>query len=126
MKHKLRVLSLICTLVGAFIWISSPYIFGASEPWDSPYFGRVNVLLFIIGLGFGFAGYEKPILWPLGILTGSFLYGLFTFIKDIFFYSGGGVNMFIPLGIIFLIPLCLPVFVGSFGGSFLRKRYSRA
>ena len=88
------------------------------EPWDSPY-GLITVGL--LGLLFGFIGKESPWLWPIGIFLGEALFGLGSFLKSILFYSGGGANMFIPLGIIFLIPFSLPAFIGSFIGFGIRK-----
>ncbi len=92
---------------GIFAWYNI-------EPWDSPY-GLQTVGL--LGLVLGFIGKENPWLWPLGIYLGETLFGLGSFI----FSSGGGANMFIPLGMIFLIPFTVPAFIGSFVGSGIRK-----
>jgi len=89
-----------------------------TEPWDSPY-----GLIVVAGLGltFGFFGRGNSMLWPLGIFLGEALFGLCTFLKSIFFYSGGGVNFFFPLGLMFLVPFTIPAVIGSFVGSWLRK-----
>lgn len=88
------------------------------EPWDSPY-GWLTVGM--LGLFLGFIGKENPWLWPLGIYLGETLFGLSSFLKGVLFSSGGGANMFIPLGIIFLIPFTFPAFIGSFLGFSIRK-----
>ena len=81
------------------------------EPWDTTYgWGAVGFLGFVLGL----IGKEKPWLWPVGIFLGEFFFALGSFLKSLFFYSGGGANMFIPLGVIFLILFNIPAFIGSF------------
>ncbi len=126
MSYKAKWLFLFSVLVGVCIWAFSPNLFGVAEPWDasdySPFnLNPVNLYLLMFGFVFGMVGYERPALHPLGVYVGAFLYGLFTFIKDLYVPTGGGVNFFIPLGAIFLIPFCLPVLVGAFGGAFLRR-----
>ena len=88
------------------------------EPWDSPY-GWMTVG--ILGLVLGFIGKETPWLWPVGIYLGATIFGLGSFIKGVVFSSAGGANMFIPLGIIFLIPFTIPAFIGSFVGFSIGK-----
>ena len=88
------------------------------EPWDSPY-GWLTVGM--LGLVLGFIGKENPWLWPIGIYLGETLFGLGSFIKVVVFSSGSGANMFIPLGIIFLIPFTIPAFIGSLVGCGIRK-----
>ena len=75
----------------------------------------------MLGLLLGFLGKENPWLWPVGIYLGETLFGLGSFIKGVLFSNGGGASLFIPLGIIFLIPFTLPALVGSFVGSGIRK-----
>ena len=125
-NKKILTLFIISILAGLVIWVFSSSIFGTSEPWDSPHYGLVSLILIAIGFVFGLIGYEKPLFWPLGFFLGCFLFGIFSFIKDIVFYRGGGVNMFIPLGVIFLIPFCFPVLLGAFIGSFIIKKYKKS
>jgi len=89
-----------------------------TEPWDV-HIGWI--VLAGLGLVFGFIGKGNPILWPLGIFLGEVLFGLGSFLKDVFFYSGGGVNFFFPLGLMFLVPFIVPALIGSFAGFGLRK-----
>ena len=105
------------SVIGGFIFWSIFAWFNV-EPWDSPY-GWLTVG--ILGLVLGFIGKETPWLWPVGIYLGEALYGLGSFITGLLFSSGGGANMFIPLGMIFLIPFTLPAFVGSLVGFGIRK-----
>jgi hypothetical protein len=106
----------ISVIVGFLFWL----LFAGFniEPWDSPY-GWLTVG--ILGLVLGFIGKENPWLWPVGIYLGETLFGLSSFIKGLVLSSGGGANMFIPLGIIFLIPFTIPAFIGSFLGFSIRR-----
>ncbi len=70
----------------------------------------------VMGACLGFVGNGSPWLWGLRIYLGETLYGFGSFSKSMLFYSGGGVNMFIPLGLVFLIPFTLPAFIGSWAG----------
>ena len=79
----------------------------------------------ILGIGFGFLGKANPMLWPLGIFLGEVLFGVGSLLKNLFFYSGG-VNLFLPLGLLFLIPFTAPALVGSFIGFGLRKALYKA
>ena len=103
-------------IAGGAVWA----VFAAfkTEPWDSPY-GWIVVTG--LGLILGFLGKENPMFWPLGIFLGEVLFGLGNFLKSVFFYSGGGVNFFFPLGLIFLVPFTIPALIGSFVGFGLRK-----
>jgi hypothetical protein len=89
-----------------------------TEPWDVP---LGWIVLAGLGLIFGFIGKGNPILWPLGIFLGEALFGLGSLAKSLFFYSGGGVNFFFPLGLMFLVPFTIPALIGSFAGFGLRK-----
>jgi len=44
-----------------------------------------------------------------------------SFIESLFFYGGGGADLFFPLGLMFLIPFATPALIGSFVGFALRK-----
>ena len=88
------------------------------ELWDSPYgWAAVGMLGFVLG----FIGNGKPWLWPLGIYLGEAIVGVGGFLTSLFFYRGSGINMFIPLGVLFLIPFTLPALIGSMAGFGVRK-----
>ena len=89
-----------------------------TEPWDSLY-GWMGMAG--LGITLGVLGKGNPMLWPLGIFLGEVLYGVGSLMKSLFFYSGGGVNFFFPLGLMFLVPFTVPAFIGSFVGFGLRK-----
>ncbi len=112
-KRKVFIISVIAGFIfwAIFAWFTI-------EPWDTSY-GWLTVGL--LGLVLGLIGKENPWLWPLGIYLGETLFGLGSVIKGVVFSSGGGANMFIPLGIIFLIPFTFPAFIGSLVGSRIRK-----
>jgi len=107
-----RNIFIISIVIGILFWVVFIALLN-TEPWDTTYGW---VVVGIMGLILGFIGKEKPWLWPLGIFLGELLFGLGNFFKDLFFYSGGGVNMFIPLGVLFLIPFTIPAIIGSFVG----------
>lgn len=110
----------ISVIAGAAVW----FLFAAfdTEPWDSSYGW---IVLLGLGLVLGFLGTGNPIFWPVGIFLGQALFGLGSFVKSVLFYSGGGANMFLPLGLMFLVPFTIPALIGSFLGFGLRKVFSR-
>ena len=107
--------------VGVLLWLVSPVVTGAEEPWDSVW---GYLMMGVAGVLFGWRGPDKPWRWPCGLYLGQFLFGAFQCFISLFFYSGGGVNLFIPVGALFLIPFCLPALIGSFAGAGMRKRFS--
>ena len=107
----------IISIVAGFVFCAVFASFN-SQPWDSPYGW---IVISVMGACLGFLGKGSPWLWGLGIYFGETIFGCGSFLKSMFFYSGGGVNMFIPLGIVFLIPFTLPAFIGSLAGFGLRK-----
>lgn len=111
-----KLLFVTSVIVGVAIWVV--FAVFETEPWDSRY-----GLMGMAGLGvvFGFLGKGNPMLWPLGIFLGELLYGTGSFMKDLFFYSGGGVNFFFPLGAMFLVPFTIPVLIGSLAGFGFKK-----
>ena len=115
-----KLLFAISVVAGAALWI----VFAAfeSEPWDSAYGWTVVAGL---GLVLGFLGKGNPIFWPLGIFLGEVLFGLGSLVKSVFFYSGGGVNFFFPLGLMFLVPFTISALIGSFVGFGLRKALNK-
>jgi hypothetical protein len=110
-----KLLFLISVLAGVAVWA----VFAAFgiEPWDSLY-GWIAVGG--AGLVLGLLGKGNPLLWPLGIFLGQALFGLGGFVQSLFFYSGGGANLFLPLGLLFLVPFTIPALVGSLVGFGLR------
>jgi hypothetical protein len=111
-----KLLFVTSVIAGGTVW--AVFAVFKTEPWDSPY-GWIVVTG--LGLILGFLGKGNPIFWPLGIFLGEVLFGLGDFLRSIFFYSGGGVNFFFPLGLMFLIPFTVPAFIGSFVGFGIRK-----
>jgi len=104
-------------IAGILIWLF--FLVGLkTEPWDTPY-GILAIL--VLGFLFGLYAPQKPWLWPVGLYIGQFLFGALIFLKSIFFYSGGGANLFLPLGMIFLIFFCIPALVASLLGSAIRR-----
>ena len=116
-----KLLFFVSVLSGAAVWA----VFGLfnTEPWDVAYGW---VVLAILGIGFGFVGKANPMLWPLGIFLGEVLFGVGSLLRSLLFYSGGGVNLFFSLGLLFLVPFTATAFLGSFIGFGLRKALSKA
>ena len=115
-----KLLFVTSVIVGVAIWVV--FAVFETEPWNSSY-GLIGMVA--LGVFFGFLGKGNPMLWPLGIFLGEFLYGTGSFMKSLFFYSGGGVNFFFPLGAMFLIPFTIPALVGSLVGFGLRKTLNK-
>jgi hypothetical protein len=111
-----KLLFVTSVIAGGTMWAA--FAVFETEPWDSPY-GWVTVAG--LGLTFGFLEKGNPMFWPLDIFLGEVLFGLGNLLKSIFFYSGGGVNFFFPLGLIFLVPFAVPALVGSVVGFGIRK-----
>ena len=93
-----------------------------TEPWDVAY-GWIAIAA--LGFAFGFLGPEKPLLWPAGLFVGQALSGFASLLASVFFYSGGGVNFFFPLGLIFLLPFTAPALVTSLAAAEIRKEMRR-
>lgn len=111
-----KLLFVASVIAGGTVW--AVFAVFKTEPWDSPY-GWIVVAG--LGLAFGFLGKGNPMLWPLGIFVGEVLFGLWGYLDSIFFYGGGGVNYFWPLGLIFLVPFTAPALIGSVVGFAIRK-----
>jgi hypothetical protein len=84
-----------------------------TEPWDTP-FGPAALLG--VGFVFGYTGRRHPILWSLGILLGQAIAGMAIAM------TSRGPNLFLPLGLLFLVPLTLPALIGALAGAGLAKR----
>jgi len=112
-----KLLFLISVLAGALL-----FALADSEPWDSLY-GWIGMAG--LGMLLGVLGNGKPMLWPLGIFLGEVLYGTGRFAISLFFATGGGVNFFFPLGLLFLISFTVPALVGSCVGFGLRRALNK-
>lgn len=111
-----RNVFIISIIAGMVFW--AVFAWFDIEPWDSPHgWAAVGILGFVLG----FIGNGKPWLWPLGIYLGEAIFGVGSFLTSLFFYRGGGANMFIPLGVLFLILFTLPAFIGSMAGFGIKK-----
>lgn len=115
-----KLLFVISIVTGGAVWVV--FAIFATEPWNSQY---GSIAMAGLGFVFGFLGKGNPMLWPLGIFLGEFLYGTGSFVKSLFFYSGGGVNFFFPLGLMFLVPFTIPALIGSLVGFGLKKALNR-
>src|SRR4051812_48988302 len=105
---------LIGVIMGAAIWLLSPWITGRSEPWDAEngyYTGGLLVTGVIGGLVF-------PMHWSsvtLGILVGQVLVILGGVLAD---PASGGLW---PLGLVFLAGYSVLALVGALLGAVLRR-----
>ena len=108
-----RWLFVASAIAGGGLWLAFDAL--KLEPWDTPY-----GVLAILGLGFllGFLGPRHPFAWPLGMLAGEILFGFATL-----FRTSGGANLFLPLGLVYLVPFTLPALFGSFAGAALAQRH---
>ena len=55
-------------------------------------------------------------LWALGIFFGQAIFGFASLAT-----TGGGANLFLPLGLAFLVPFTLPALAGTFAGAALTR-----
>lgn len=118
-----RIALLFSILAGILIWIASPFLTGAEEPWDAkgPYY---LAGVFMSGGIAGFLGKPRNFwLWPIALWFGQSLFGLYTLLRDLGLFPGGsaGMNFFFPLGLIGLAMFSIPAFLGSASGAFVRK-----
>jgi hypothetical protein len=110
-----RPLFLASVVAGAAVW--AVFDLFDTEPWDSVY-GWVAVP--VLGFAFGLVGKERPMRWPAGIFLGQVLFGTASL-----FFRGGGANLFIPLGLLFLVPFTIPAVLGALVGSALSKAFDK-
>lgn len=121
MNQKTPLTFILSVIAGVSIWLV--FLVGLkTEPWDTP-LGTLAIL--ILGFLFGLSTPKKPWLWPTGFYTGQFLFGTVVLLKSIFAYSGGGANLFFPLGMIALIFFCAPALVTSLLGSAIHRMIFR-
>jgi len=106
---------------GLLIWLFSPLLFGAAEPWDA---GGFSYFAIVFGLGVVLGVMSPARFWigPCGIYVGQLTFGIASWLKSVFSYQGGGVNFFIPLGAIFLIQATLPALAGAFVAALIARR----
>jgi hypothetical protein len=105
---------LIGVILGASIWLLSPWITGRSEPWDaeSGYYPGALLLAGAVG------GLLVPMHWSsvtLGIVVGQVLVILGGVLAD---PASGGLW---PLGLIFLAGYSVLALVGALLGAILRR-----
>lgn len=115
-----KLLFVISIVTGGAVWVV--FAMFETEPWNSLY---GSIAMAGLGITFGFLGKGNPMLWPLGVFLGEFLYGTGSFVKSLFFYSGGGVNFFFPLGVKFLVLFTIPALIGSLVGFGVKKALNR-
>ena len=97
--------------VGVVFWLV--FLLAGIEPWDH-IIGWFTSL--ILGIVFWFVWKTKAYLYVIGFLGGEVLVNVIIFLKQTFFYDGGGANFFLPFGIFFLILFLIPTVVGVFLG----------
>jgi hypothetical protein len=105
-------------ILGAAIWLSSPWITGRAEPWDAEGGYYVGALLATGALG----GILIPPHWlsmALGILAGQLLVILGGVLAD---PASGGLW---PLGVVFLAVYSLLSLIGALFGALLRRILGR-
>jgi hypothetical protein len=105
---------LLGVILGAAIWLLSPWITGRSEPWDAETGYYAGALLATGALG----GLLLPMHWPsvaLGILVGQALVILGGVLAD---PASGGLW---PLGLVFLAAYSVLALVGALLGAVLRR-----
>jgi hypothetical protein len=101
-------------ILGAAIWLLSPWIAGRSEPWDAEGGYYAGALLGTGALG----GVLIPLHWPsvaLGIFAGQLLVILGGVLAD---PASGGLW---PLGVVFLAAYSVLGLVGALLGAVLRR-----
>jgi chorismate-pyruvate lyase len=102
-------------LVGILLWMFSKALFGVEEPWDAEGV-RYPLALFIAGFVSAVMLPRRFWLGPIALYTGQAAYGLVDWLRSLYAYEGGGVNFFVPLGLIFLASATVPAFLGSLLG----------
>lgn len=104
MKHHAAITILVAAILGAAIWVLSPWVTGHKEPWDADGIFYVGALL-AAGLVSG-AVSPKP-LWAhyFGSFIGQLGYEL-LFLK---------IGPLFVIGIGFLLAYCLLFLAGAFG-----------
>ena len=103
---------------GISIWLLSLKITGEKEPWDSRSW-YYTAALFLGGLVCGWIAPRHRSVWlgPADIYLGQCLFiGIYSWVSP-----HGGVNFFIPIGMIALAIYGLASIAGALGARFLQK-----
>ena len=113
-----RVKIAMAALLGAAIWIASPFITGRREPWDAP--GPYYALtLFGAGALMGLWEPQRPWRWVVAIYAGQCLAVLaLTALR------GDDLGLFFPMGMVVLAFFTVLSLLGAAGGAWLRRSRS--
>ena len=114
-KTKSRLIFVFSFLIGALVWIASPYFTAQREPWDAQnlyYFGTLLIGGFVAGLLVP----RRPRLWAIAIWLGQCV-GFFWCIAH-----SPRVGPLAPLGFILFLPMYSVLsLLGAAVGSLLRE-----
>ncbi|MBI3291922.1 MAG: hypothetical protein HYZ73_03825 [Elusimicrobia bacterium] len=102
-------------VLGYGIWAASRLITGALEPWDAR-FGYYPLSLLLVGGGMGFLSPRRFWLWPMALYLGQCLAALSQMATT----TRGGVNLFIPLGMVYVAMFSALSLVGASIGAALK------
>jgi hypothetical protein len=110
MKHRAAVTFVVAAVLGATIWLLSPWVTGHSEPWDADGIFYLGALV-ITGLIAGIVS-PKP-LWAqyIGSFIGQLSYEL-LFLK---------VGPLVLVGVGFLLAYCLLFVAAAFAAARIRE-----
>jgi len=113
MKKEFIFSFLVSGVLGALIWLFSPYVTGVIEPWDSktPYY---FICLFSAGFITGILIPHN--FWPilLGVVSGQLFYMLV-------FLPAGSLGPLIVIGIVAMFAYGISTLVGAFLGTRTRS-----
>jgi hypothetical protein len=109
MKHRAAVTFVVAALLGATIWLASPWVTGHKEPWDADGIFYLGALV-VTGLIAGVVS-PKP-LWAhyFGSFIGQLSYGL-LFLR---------VGPLVFVGVGFLLAYCLLFVAAAFAAARIR------
>ena len=116
---KIRAGILVAVVCGAAIWVLSPTFTGHVEPWDAkgPYYW---VALLISGVFVGWIEPKKFLTTSLWVVAGQAL----AILGGVLF-AGRDIGLLIPMGLIALLALSAPCYVGAFLGARLAQSTGR-
>jgi hypothetical protein len=103
---------------GIVLWIFAVELFGAAEPWDGT---ALLYILLLFAFGAVSGGLAPRRFWagPAGVYAGQAAWGLAVWVKSLVTYTGGGVNFFVPLGLMYLAIATIPALVGATLGALM-------